>query len=698
MPRLSRFALFLCAAGVAWADSNVSQATATLARLPLRFEANQGQAAPGVHYVAHAGGYTLLFTDRGPTFRAAGSKPVSISLVNANRKPRIEALDRLPARTDYFRGSRTNWHTNVASYSRVRYRDVYPGIDVVYYGKQNQLEYDFVLQPGADPGAIRLKFEGPGQVKISPEGELVLESAAGRIVQKKPLVYQDDPRTAARREVEGHYVMLARNVAGFRVGRYDRARPLVIDPAIVYCTYLGGTGTDQINAAKLGPKGWLYLAGQTDTQQITATDGAYNNNKTGLTDIFLAIIDTTPGNGFPLVYFSYLGGSNLNIPLAIDVDAAGVAYLTGNTTSTDFPVSGNAYQGTGAATTTDAFVVMLDPSQYGGDALIFSTYLGGANGDDSGTGIAAGADGTIYVIGNTKSNDFPLTDSAYQNVLWGAEDTFLCRLDPNAGALVYSSYLGGESTEDARAILVDAKGLVYFASSTLSQAFPMAGYNWSANPIGTENVIVGVMDMTKSGTDSLVYSTYFGGSTNEEVRAMTFDAKGNLLLTGYTLSTDFPVTPGALQGNNNGNGDAFVAVFNPSIPFQGGLLYSTYLGGSDGDVGYAVRGDADGYIYVTGYSLSADFPVLNAPQAKWGGGTNIFLTKFKPGIAGPGAIQFSTYIGATGTYLPAGLTLGPDGTMYLTGYGNIGLPSSANAIQGGFAGGGSDGFLLVLTQ
>ena len=680
------------------ADPGVSQARTALARLPLRFEANQGQAAGEVRYTAHAGGYALLLTSQGPTLRAAGSNPVSISLVKGNGAPRIEPLDRLPARTNYFLGSRENWHTEVPSYARVRYREVYPGIDVVYYGNQSQLEYDFVLRPGADPNAIRMKFHGPRHVEISPEGDLVLESDGARIVQKKPAIYQDDPRTVARREVAGHYVMLARNVAGFRVDRYDRARPLVIDPTLTYCTYLGGTGSDQINAVKMGPKGRLYIAGQTPTQTIAATDGAYNGTKTGLTDIFLAIIDTTPGQGFPLVYYSYLGGTQLNIALAIDVDAAGIAYLTGTTTSTDFPVTGNAYQATGAASTIDAFVVKLDPSQVGPDELIFSTYLGGPSGTDSGNGIAVGQDGMIYVIGNTKSTDFPLTDTAYQNVLWGPQDTFLCKLDPDSGSLLYSSYLGGESQDDGRAILVDAKGLVYFASSTLSLYFPVAGYNWAADAIGAQDIVVGVVDMTKSGTDSLVYSTYFGGTGNDEVRQMAFDAKGNLLITGYTLSTDFPVAGSPLQGNNNGNGDAFVSLLNPAIPFQAGLLYSTYLGGAHGEVGYDVKGDAAGYIYVTGYTLSSDFPILNAPQPQWGGGTDIFLMKFKTGVAGPGAIQFSTFIGATSTYRSTSLALGADGTVFLAGFAYTGLPVTDGALQSTYGGGGTDGFLVVVTQ
>jgi hypothetical protein len=484
-----------------------------------------------------------------------------------------------------------------------------------------------------------------------------------------------------------------------RVDHYDPSRRLVIDPVLSYVTYLGGRQADQINAVKLGPNNRLYIAGQTDNADLPYIDGAYNNNTSGLTDIFLAIVDLTPGAGYRLVYFSYLGGSNLDIPKALDVDAKGVAYITGTTNSTNFPMAGGPFQSTGAANSVDAFVVKLDPAGYGGDALIYSSYLGGAAGDDSGNGIAVGSDGMIYIIGTTKATDYPLTSNAYQSVLWNTQDSFLCKIDPNAGSLVYSSYLGGEAPDDGRAILVDSKGLVYFASSTMSQNFPVAGFAVRVDPAGAQDVVIGVMDMTKAGQASLVYSTYYGGSGNEEVRGMAFDSKGNVVFTGYTLSTDLPVTGDAIQVSAGGSGDAFVAILNPAIPFQPGLLYSTYLGGVGGDVGYAVGSDTAGNIYVTGYTLSTDFPIAGtAPQTNWGGGTNVFITKFKPGVGGRPSLALSTYLGATGTSVPSSLAIGADGTMYVAGRSGIGLPSSSNAQQGGYAGGLTDGFLAVIAQ
>lgn len=696
---LSRFVLFagsvslLAAAGRPVETPATAQAKTALARLPLRFEANQGQARSSVRYSANAGGYRLDLTDHGPSLAFPNARRVNISLLHSNTAPAIEGANPLAARTDFFLGSRDRWRTNIRSYERVKYSAVYPGIDIVYYGNQSRLEYDFILEPGADPNAIRMKFDGADRVRISDNGDLILEAGATSFVQKRPVIYQEDPRTAVRQEIRGRYVLVNRTTAALRLDRYDRSRKLVIDPAISYLTYVGGTGTDQVNAVKLGPKNLLYIAGQTDTEQLSATGGPYNGGNSGLTDIFLAVLDATNYN---LIYFTYLGGGNNDVPLAIDVDANGVLYVTGTTTSTDFPMIG-AFQSTGATTSTDAFVIKFDYTRSGTDALVFSSYLGG-NGIDSGNGVAVGPDGFIYVIGTTQSSDFPVTGSAYQPVQWGTQDTFLCQIDPGSGVLAYSSYLGGEGQDDGRAILVGKNGLVYFAASTLSQMFPMAGFQYSAQPFGAQDVIVGVMNMYKQGVDSLVYATYLGGSGNEEVRAMAFDAQGRVVVTGYTLSTDFPVVGDAVQPTNAGNSDVFVSVIDPNTPFQPGLIYSTYLGGSGGDVAYGVGTDSAGNIYVTGYTLSSDFPTTsNAPQAGWGIGTDSFVTKFKPG-AGKGNLSFSTYIGLSGTYITSGLAVGPDGTMYLVGRGNVGLETTGNAFQtGGFAG-ATDGFLMVIAQ
>jgi hypothetical protein len=706
MPRLLRFGLLVCAASALAAtgaaarpDPALSRAKALLARLPLRFEANRGQWDPVVRYAARANGYALLLTAGGPVVSSPASGRVAIRLLNSNRAAPIEPLDQLPARTDYFMGSREHWHTGIPTYSRVRYRAVYPGIDVVYYGNPNRLEYDFVLQPGADPRAIRLQFRGAGHLAITAEGDLAYESADARMVQERPVIYQEDGRTAARRAVQGRYVLMARNVVGIRLDRYDPTQALVIDPTLVYSTYMGGSGADQIAAAQLDASGHLYLAGSTATSDLVATTNTYQANNFGKTDIFIAIIDTTPGHGFPILYFSYAGGVGMDIPTAMVLDSSQDIYLTGTTNSSDFPTTSGAVQTAGAGSNIySAFVFELNPGLSSGTSTLeYSTFLGGTTGNQTGNGIALDQNGNIYVIGTTKDTDFPVTANAYQSTLSGLQDAFLAEVTPGSTTLTYATYLGGELEADGRGIAIAPNGRVYFAASTNSTQFPLAGASYQTSLNGNYDLIIGSMDMTQSGTASLVYATYFGGSDNDEVRKLALDANGNLLLTGYTLSADFPVTRNAIQPAYGGNSDAFILVVNPANPAF--LLYSSYLGGNDGEVGFDIEEDSAGFLYLTGYTISANFPATaDAPQPGWGGGIDVFVTKLQWGATGPSRLIWSTYFGGTGSNSGLALVVGTDGTVYVAGYAGSQFPASSNATQGAFDGGFSDGFYLAISQ
>ncbi|MGD0774258.1 MAG: SBBP repeat-containing protein [Candidatus Solibacter sp.] len=687
MHRLFGLLLFVCAGtlfAAAPPEPALPQAKAAMARLPLRFEENRGQWDASVRFTARSAGPNLQLTAQGPVFPVGPSR-VEIGLVHANPSPVIEPLDQMPAITNYMVGPRSRWHTGIANYARVRYHSVYPGIDVVYYGKENQLEYDFVLAPGADPDAIRLNFRGDVRVSLTPTGDLALDSHGAQVLQKAPVIYQDN------QPIKGRYTLLAHNQAGFRLGRYDRARPLVIDPILVYCAYIGSSGADRVNAMKMGPNGLLYITGQTNTSEMQWIDGAYDNYNYGETDIFLAIIDTTANGNFAFKYFSYLGGSLVDIPLTLDIDANGVAWMAGTSTSVDFPMAGNSFQTTGSASFVNGFVAAIDPSQYGGVSLIYSTYLGGTDGYTTINGIALDAAGFIYLIGTTQADDFPLTDSGYAQTLYGPQDAFLTKLDPNNAALVYSTYLGGELDDTGNSIALGTNGLVYFGISTNSTQFPLEGPFYQQYMKGGSGIAVGMMDMTKSGEPSLVYSTYFGGSDTDQVRKIALDAKNDIILTGYTFSADFPVTPDAVQRNPLGNTDVFVSVVNPNDPPHF-LVYSTYFAGTQGEVAYDVKPDAAGNIYFTGYTLSPDLFTVNAPYPGWGGGIDVFVAAVTPGKPGAAGIFFATYAGATGTYVPTCLVLGPDGSIYVGGYGNIGLPITGN----GYAGGITDGFLMVM--
>jgi hypothetical protein len=711
MIRTYRFALMVCAGSVLLAagrppaqdpaqNAATKQAAAAVARLPLRFEANQGQFDPQIRYAAQTSAYTLALTAQGASLIFPGARQVSLSLPGSEVSPAIEPLDPQIARIDYFVGARQNWHTGVANYSRVRYRSVYPGVDMVFYGQQNQLEYDFVLQPGADPNAIRMQFDGASGLRITAEGDLAIETPAGQILQKKPAIYQQDAHSSRRREVSGRYAFLTDREVGIQLADYDRSQPLVIDPILVYTTLIGGAGTETVAGIKYR-NGLLYIAGSIQSGDLLTTDVPY----TGLTDAFLEIIDTTTPGGYSLKYFTYLGGSGDDFALAMDVDAPGFVYLAGTTTSTNFPIVGNAIQTTGATSNTTTFLSKIDPNFAGtGYSLVFSTYLGGTLGTDATKAIAVDNVGHAYVLGTTQSADFTTTANAYAASLYGPSDCFLAEIDTVNGILIYSSFFGSELDDDGRALLLAPNGLLYYAATTAGTQFPVAGPAYNQFSSGNYDVVVGAFDLNQSGVNTLVYGTYLGGSQNDEVRGIALDPQGRLIVTGYTLSPDFPVTAlTALQPTYGGNGDAFLSLVDLTQPGSNFLTYSTFLGGSDGDVGYGVASDRLGYLYVTGYTLSSDFPIaLNALQPNWGGGIDLFLARINPAVAGRAGLDYSTYIGLDSTIVGCCMALAPDGTLFLSGFTEgylpilSGLPGGP-AIQPNYGGGYADGFLLVLS-
>jgi len=665
--------------------------------LPLRFEANLGQWNPAVRYAAHAPQFSLLFTAAGPSLDFGGKRRVDMALDHSNRAPEIEALGRLAGQTNYFVGSRERWRTGVPLYSRVRYRGVYPGIDVDYYGSDGHLEYDFLLEPGADPGLIRLRFQGAQRSIVTPQGDLLVECAGGQLVQKRPFIYQQDPR-GGRRQIQGRYVPLPDGAVGLRLDRYDRSRALVIDPLLVYASYFGGTAQDQISSIIEDSQGFLYAVGWTDTSDLAATEDGYSqaNAATGAADLFIMVLDTSAAGNFSVQYLSYLGGAGDDTPSDMVMDANGDLFIAGGTTSSNFPMVGTSILTTPPSTTSNVFAVEFNPFLAGSDSLIYSTYFGGS-GDNSASGIAIDQIGQMYIIGSTTSTDLPVSDGAYAGVLSGTQDAFLCVIDPSSTSPAYSTYLGGSGVDTGESIAVDVNGFLYFAVSTDSTDFPLSIAPYRNTLTGVENIVVGIVDPTQSGPNSLVYDTYFGGSDLDEVRKLAFDAHGRLLLTGFTLSPDFPITQDAVQNKLAGNGDVFVSIVDPLHP-GAFLVYSTYLGGSQGDVAYDIAGDTTGSIYIAGYTLSPDFPVTSdAPQPLWGGGTDLFVAKLKPGTPGPAGLQFSTYLGGLGLRTATSLTLGVDGTLYVGGYSYLGLPSAGSSANI-YGGGVTDGFILALSQ
>jgi Beta-propeller repeat len=649
------------------AGARISQ---VVSRLPLTFEANEGQVAGNVEFLCRAGGSTLLLTASAAVLTPRGTPAgdevapgVRMQLVGANAGARLVGEDLQSTRSNYFLGADPRrWHTGVAHYGRVRAREVYPGIDLIYHGDQRRLEYDLVVAPGADPRRIRLAFQGADRMTIGAGGELVVRTAAGELRQPAPVIYQET--AGQRRRIEGRYVLLApgrqtsrdgrhgaERLVGFVVGRYDRSRPLVIDPALVYSTFLGGNGANFGVAIAVDAAGSVYVAGSTNGTSFPGVTGAsLQPANAGGNDVFVTKINPA---GTAIVYSTFLGGSGNEGALGMAIDGAGNVYLVGSTTSTQFPgVTGSSIQPTHGGGLFDA----------AGDAIVYSTFLGGS-GSDSARGIAVDAAGNAYVTGSSSSTTFPGVGSgSLQPANGGGEDVFVTKINPTGTAIVYSTFLGGSGDDYGYSIAVDAAGNAYVTGGTLSAAFPGVGAA-SLQPVNAGGEDAFVTKINPAGS-AIVYSTFLGGSGDETSWHLAIDGAGSAYVTGTTTSTSFPgVTASSIQPANGGGTDGFVTKLDPTGT---AIVYSTFLGGSAVDASYDVAVDAAGNAYVTGMTSSSTFPGVDGSsiQPANAGGPDAFVTQLDP--AGS-AILFSTFLGGTSGDAGNALAVDGAGNLYVTG-------------------------------
>ena len=637
--------------------------------LPLNFELNQGQTHQRVKFVARSEGYVLFLTateavmaldnpaahrkgkenldgrDGRHDFKATAEKVrpprsiVRMKLEGANPASKIEGLDQLSTRSNYFAGADpTAWRTDIPNYARVRYSQIYPGIDMVYYGNDRRLEYDFIVAPGSDPEMIEIAFRGIQDFEISRMGDVVLHTQQGDVRQSKPTAYQEV--NGVKEEVPVSYIPKNGHSVGLQCGSYDPSRPLIIDPVLIYSTYLGGSGFDQGYAIAVDSLGNSYVTGQTAAIDFPTTAGAFQTEYGG-GDAFVAKLNPA---GNALIYSTYITGASGN---GIAVDSAGNAYITGDAGPLRFPTTAGAFQT--APTGYDAFVTKLNPT---GSALVYSARFGG-NLDDFSRGIALDGNGNAYITGwtvcRTTICTFPTANAFQPNFAGGNNDAFVTKLDSSGSSLVYSTYLGGgkiiNGTEDwGEAIAVDNAGSAYVTGYTYSPDFPVTAGAFDTSRAGLDAFI------TKFSPDgvSLVYSTFLGGAGREQGQGIAVDASGNAYVTGVTESFDspftsayegFPVTSGAFQ--TKGSYDAFVTKLNSK---GSALVYSTYLGGNAGvDRGWAIALDDAGNASVTGDTGSTNFPISSAIQPAYGGGLlDAFVTKLN--AAGSGLI-YSTFLG-----------------------------------------------------
>jgi hypothetical protein len=737
---------------------------ARYAALPLAFEANEGQTDPQVKYMARGKGYTLFLTSGDAVLSlASGSssrvsrpkqvleqripgyslktrklirrpqpriskKPTSVAslrihMLGGNDHAQIVGEDMMASRVNYFIGNDPHkWRKGISEYARVSYKDVYPGVNLAYHGRDNRLEFDFIVAPGANPNHIALSFPGTHRLAADKSGNLVLLSSAGDLTLQKPVAYQE--RDGIRQTVDAQFVLQADRVR-FELGNYDRSRELVIDPQLSYASYLGGNGDDVGLGIALDGSLNSYITGSSDS--TSGFPGV--NPSAGGFDAFVVQIkpDGTLG------YTTFVGGSADDFGNAIAVDSTG-AYVAGITTSTDFPAAGGAQSTPGslAGSTcpgggggnpgpcTDAFAFKLDST----GAFVYGTYIGGNDFDD-GFGIAIDGSGHAYVTGDTFSTNFPTVNPIFASLNNGAginasNDAFVTEISADGSFFVYSTFLGGTLTDLGNSIAVDSSGDAFVAGETFSPDFvvtntSVCGTDGNCNFDGSFYYFDAFVTKISPIGASVLYSTYMGGSSDDGAFGVAIDGSGSVYITGFTSDNnllaatgDFPVTAGAFQpnygggaGNANAGSNAFVAKIDPATDT---VTYSSYLGGSTADVGIGIAVDSASppNAYVTGTTLSSDFPMANAFQPALSGTSDAFVSEVSPTGT---VLADSSYLGGTGdenydasnsSFYGGAIAVDPlSGNAYLTGSttSSSGFPVTAGTVvQSSYGGDPFDAF------
>jgi hypothetical protein len=785
-------------------------------KLPLSFEPNQGQTGDDVKFLARGNGYTVFLTPAEAVFalrKGAKHAAVRMNLDGANAHAQFSAMDEFPGKTNYLIGNQpSQWRTNIPNYGKVRESGIYPGIDLVYYGNQRELEYDFIVAPGADTRSIALAFSGVDKIATESNGDLGLVGASGEMRLRKPFAYQEDG--GAKQVVTANYVVSGKNRVKVRVGKYDPLRPLVIDPIILtYSTYLGGSGIDGANSIQIAPDGTAFVAGGTSSTNFP-TAHPLQPNDGGSNDFPQdAFVTKLSADGSQLLYSTYLGGTGNDVANGIAVDAAGAAYVTGNTESPNFPVTPGSFNTLcggdgecGASLNSNSLIVQngfVAKLNAAGSTIIYAGFLGnyenvsaqaiavdqneiayvtgktGPNGVpsvtsgtptlipiqpspagavESGTGTTAtitttspnglqinqlvtiaGVGGTLadpdppspfdgtfvvitvlsptsFTIGATTAAGttsgagtvtpgvapFPITETAFQlHYSGGPTDAFVSVVSATGSGFLYSSYAGGSNEDTGYGIAADSSGNAYVTGLSYSTDFPVTASALQSVNEGQGDAFALQVNTNASGAASLVYSTLFGGSGLDQGNAIAIDSTGAMYITGGTssmvssLGFALPGTPFQsncfLDDSFTCEGDAFVAKFNPAASGAASLVYFTYIGGSLADSGAGIAVDASGDAYITGSTVSQNFPTTLAIfQPVYGGGNDdAFVTEFDPTGS---TVIYSTYLGGSNTDNGYGIAVDTAGSAYVAGQTCSTDFPIANPAQGS-AGGNCDAFI-----
>ncbi|MGB9471922.1 MAG: SBBP repeat-containing protein, partial [Candidatus Acidiferrum sp.] len=752
-----------------------SQWVQAYGKLPLSFEENVGQTASEVRYLAHGGKYELFLTsqetvvalrpsglfDFSPRHRFATVRALRelrrnarqaeqmtvlrLQLEGNNPQTQITGTDPLPGKVNYFIGNdRNKWHTDVRTYGKVKYSGVYPGIDLLFYGNERQLEYDFIVAPGANPAAIALNLQGARNMRLNSRGDVVISVSGGEVRLEKPVIYQQV--NGERHEVAGSYAIANNRRVTFSVPSYDRTAPLVLDPVLNYSTYVGGTSDDVANGIAVDSNGDAYIAGATSSTDFPTTLNGFMQEPLAANTggAFAAFVAELNPAGTTLLYSSYIAGSTpAEVAYAIAADPTGKAiYVTGQTFSPDFPttstITGFKTGTNSGASAGTSFLVKLDPTQTTGAAsFVYSSFIGGTNGPgpngDSGQAIAADANGVAYVTGLTDSSPGTATDLATFPIVGGFQSTlgnsngggnaFLAKIDTTvsgSSSLISSSYLGGDAVlypgvnspgygDIGFGIAVDSSANAYIVGTTTSSNLgnlTTTGPNLTYPTANTSNtVFFAQINTATAGTQTLSYLTYLGGTGPDFGYAVTLGPSNVAYLTGATSSLNFPVSIGAYQTTGSASGVGFVSLIDTSQSPANSLTESTFIGGNNGDDAYGIKADSQGNTYIAGLTSSSNFPVTPGallttfPKGAFGTG---FVSELNPTLT---TLLYSSFFGGSGdgndehVDLAYGIALNSStqpnayiaGQTYSTNLPVAGTPVSP--LHAGLNGTGSDAFV-----
>jgi len=686
------------------------------AQLPIAFELNHGQSNPQVKALARGAGYGLFLTaDESVLVLAHSPKKTTVvrtKLLGANPSAQVLPIDRLPGTVNSFIGrDKSKWQTDVPTFAKMKYQGIYPGVDLIYYGNQGQLEYDFVVSAGADPHAIRFAISG-AKVRIDAQGDLVMRTDLGEVLHHKPVIYQDID--GVRHSVNGHFVLHG-NRATFQLASYDHRRSLVIDPSVNFSTFLGGSGQDEARAVLVDALGNTLIGGYTSSlnypvaecgvppvEPCAANPPPYGSYQGGSTDAFFTVIFFQPLNpggpyGSELFISTYYGGSgsdSLNAFTILQNAFVPTIYAVGTTTSPDIPLTNPLQATLGGGS--DAFVAVLNfPNQ-----VSFATYLGGS-GNENGNTIALDGLGNIVVGGSTTSTDFP-TVNAIQPSSGGGMDGFVASINNVFNAYVYSTYLGGGGADIVNSIVENPyTDVSYIVGQTTSKGFNPAHQSSGATQSAYSTYKAFLTALSSDGQTSVIAPLIFGGNGSTYAKAAAMDPAQNIWVTGYTDSTNFP-TMHPLQAANAGGADAFLMQFDPT----GALQFSTYFGGSGDDEALALAivesnqpqstcTTSLACLFIAGTTNSTNYPVAK-PLAGLRGGYDGFVTEFLLNTGSTPKVGYSTYLGAGGNDTITSVSVSRQGSATVVGYTNsAGFPVTPGVVQPTY-GGGTDAFVTKI--